>query len=62
MLHPDNLFEVGNILEKFRTYAKDELGLPITDPNGQPISQKNRKYVEKIYNNQKELYDKSNRI
>lgn len=23
VLHPDSLYEVGNVLEKFRTYIKD---------------------------------------
>ena len=48
--HPDCLYQVGGALEKFRTYVKDEHGLPIKDVNGEEISKKNRQYAEKIYN------------
>lgn len=54
---PEELYEKQRALEKFKEYEKDEQGLPTTDPNGKPISAKNRKYCEKKFNQQKKLYE-----
>jgi hypothetical protein len=37
-------------LEKFKTFTRDENGLPDLDPNGVKISDKNKKFAEKAYN------------
>ena len=54
---PECLFTEFGSLNKYKNFKMDDQGLPFEDPNGKPISKKNRKYVEKVYKKQKQKYD-----